>query len=44
MKYAFVISALLLLVVANVLMFLQFGYGESFQNAVDAAIDRKSHV
>ena len=38
MKYAFVVSALLLLVVANILMFLQFGYGESFQNAVNAAM------
>jgi len=42
MKYAFVVTALLLLVVANVLMFLQFGYmtgfGEAFQNAVGAAM------
>jgi hypothetical protein len=42
MKYAFVVSALLLLVVANVLMFLQFGgligFGEGFQNAVGAAM------
>ena len=38
MKYAFVVTALLLLVVANVLMFLQFGYGEAFQNAVNAAM------
>jgi len=41
MKYTFVVSALVLLIVANVLMFLQFsdmtGFGEGFQNTVAAA-------
>ena len=42
MKYTFVVSALVLLIVANLLMFLQFadltGFGEGFQNAVAAAM------
>jgi hypothetical protein len=41
MKYAFVVSALVLLVVANLLMFLQFGnmtgFAEGFQTSVAAA-------
>jgi hypothetical protein len=41
MKYTFVVSALVLLIVANLLMFLQFsrvtGYGEGYQNATAAA-------
>jgi hypothetical protein len=41
MKYTFVVSALVLLIVANILMFLQFanatGFGEGYQNAVAAA-------
>jgi len=40
MKYTFVVSALVLLVIANLLMFLQFadvtGFGEGFQNAMGA--------
>jgi hypothetical protein len=42
MKYAFVVSALVLLVIANLLMFLQFGsmagFSEGFQTAVANAI------